>query len=332
MTEIKEIIDQKIWEEFILAQPESSFFQSWNWGEVQRGVWRLGVYDKDELVGVAQVVKITAKKGSYLQVRHGPILKEWKPVYLDALFKYLKKLGKEEKVWFLRMSPLLGKTVAQQNFFKERGFQEVVIPRLDASLAWVLDITKSEEDLLLEMRKTTRYLIHKAQKMGVKVFEGTKESDLQAFLNIYQTTAQRQHFVPHSGIKEEFLILGKAGQVKLLLAEYQEKIMAGALIVFYGKQAVYHHSGAILDSNIPAMYLLLWKAILEAKKENKSIFNFWGISPQDKPSDPWSGLTLFKTGFGGKTKEFLPAHDLPLSPFYSLTRLVETFWKMKRGY
>lgn len=342
MIEIKEIIEKNIWEEFVLGQPNNSFFQSWNWGEAQRNaqcpmpnaqcIWRIGIYDRDELVGIAQIVKITAKRGSYLHLRHGPILKEWQEEYFSALLKFLKGLGLKEKAWFIRMSPLIENSLGHKNFFRKFGFLPVVIPRLDASLSWVLEVNQSEKELLLKMRKTTRYLIHKAEKMGVVVYEAKEKDDFAVFSKIYRETAKRQHFVPHRGIEEEFSILGKADQAKLFLAKYQGKAMAGALIVFYGNQAVYHHSGSILDSSVPAMHSLLWKAILEAKKRGKTFFNFWGISPPDKRSDPWWGLTLFKTGFGGEAKEFLPAHDLPLSPFYRLTRFIETLWKIKRHY
>lgn len=352
MIEIKEITEKNVWEDFVLAQPENSFFQSWNWGEVQKKLktrfsarnllkasnseleilWRVGVFDNETLVGVAQVIKVIARRGNFLHLRHGPIFKSWKEESFNVLLKFLMELGIKEKVWFIRISPLIENLPDNKIFFKKFGFKPAVIPRLDASLAWVLDVTKSGEELLGKMRKTTRYLIHKAQKTGIIVYEGNKESDFDAFLKIYQETAQRQHFVPHLGIKEEFEILGKAGELKLFLAKYQEKIMAAALIVFYGNQAVYHHSGATLNSNIPAMHALLWQAICEAKKSGKTIFNFWGIGPLAEKSDPWWGLTLFKTGFGGKAREFLPTQDLPLSPLYSVTKLIETLWKMRRRY
>ncbi|RLE05174.1 MAG: peptidoglycan bridge formation protein FemAB, partial [Candidatus Aminicenantes bacterium] len=79
-------------------------------------------------------------------------------------------------------------------------------------------------------------------------------------------------------------------------------------------------------------YLLLWKAIQEAKKRNCEIFNFWGIAPKNKPKHPWQGLTFFKKGFGGYQKDLIHAQDLPMGRRYWLNWMVETFRRIKRGY
>lgn len=346
MISTKEINDKKVWEDFVLSQPQNSFFQSWAWGEVQeklktqpaqggsklKTLWRLGVYDEDNLVGVCQVVKMTAKRGNFLHLRHGPIFKTWRASYFNILVNDIKKIAKNEKIWFLRTSPLIEKSPKNQQFFQKRGFRPAPIPGQDAETAWILDITSSEEEILRGLRKSTRYLVRKGKKLGVKVVEGKTESDFSAFFRLYQETAKRQAFVPHQGLREEWEILGSQNLARLFLAKYQGKILAGALIVFYGNQVIYHHSGASLESDIPASHALLWEAICQAQKEGKPIFNFWGIAPASKPRHPWQGLTLFKMGFGGEMQEFIHAQDLPLSLFYWFTYLIETGRRIARGY
>jgi hypothetical protein len=55
---------------------EKTFCHSWNWGEFNNlmgdNVWRFGVFDGD-LIAVFQVIKIKARRGSFLFVPHGPI-------------------------------------------------------------------------------------------------------------------------------------------------------------------------------------------------------------------------------------------------------------------
>ncbi|TSC53662.1 MAG: hypothetical protein LiPW16_333 [Microgenomates group bacterium LiPW_16] len=341
MISIKEINDKKVWEDFVLSQPQNSFFQSWVWGEVQKAqgykIWRLGVFDGKRLVGICQVVKVTARRGSFFHLRHGPILAKWQAEYFDSLLTQIREIAGRENIWFIRTSPLLPNPPAggqkNQDFFKKRGFRPVPIPGQDAEIAWILDIMRPEEELLARMRKTTRYLIRKSQKLGVQVIEGKTEADFDSFFRLYQETAKRQGFVPHRGIREEWKILGKEGNLCLFLAKYQGKILASALIVFYGNQAIYHHSGSLGQfSDIPASYALLWEAIRESKNQGKTIFNFWGIAPPGKPHHPWQGLTLFKTGFGGEMQEFINAYDLPLTPFYWFTYFVETIRRISRGY
>ncbi len=113
--------------------------------------------------------------------------------------------------------------------------------------------------------------------------------------------------------------------------EHQGEVLAGAIILFWGNQAFYHH-GASVSTKIPASYLLQWKAIIEAQKRGIKVYNLWGIAPEDKPNHPWRGLTLFKKGFGGREIKYIHAHDFPLSPFYTLARTVETVRRIKKGY
>ena len=97
--------------------------------------------------------------------------------------------------------------------------------------------------------------------------------------------------------------------------------------------AIYHHAASDLSyKNIPANYLLLWEAILEAKRRGKTYFNLFGIAPENTKNHPWNGFTLFKTGFGGERVEYIHAMDLPLNILYWKTFLIDLLTKLKKGY
>ncbi len=83
---------------------------------------------------------------------------------------------------------------------------------------------------------------------------------------------------------------------------------------------------------MPAMYLLQWEVIKEAKKRNMTYYIFWGIAPNENRRHPWRGLTLFKTGFGGEKRVFMHAKDLPLSLWYWKTYAIDMLTKLKKGY
>ena len=77
--EIKEIKDKNIWEDFLFSVQEKTFLQSWNWGEFQEKmgnkVWRFGIFNNSgKLLSVALVVKLIAKRGTFLMVQHGPTI------------------------------------------------------------------------------------------------------------------------------------------------------------------------------------------------------------------------------------------------------------------
>lgn len=335
---MKEITDKTTWEAFLLNKNLSihPFFQSWNWGEVQEAlgnrIFRFGVYENSELVGVCLVVCINARRGKYFHLRHGPILLDF-TIHFPAFLSEIKKIAKEQKADFIRMSPVLDATSFDITYLQSLGFRNAPIHNMDAENAWVLDLEKSEDTLLAEMRKTTRYLIRKVQKMPIEIIQTKSLEDFTEFDKLYGITSKRHGFVPHRGMKEELEIFGKDDEAVLFMAKYEGRIIAGAIIIFYADQAIYHHAASDdAFRDIPAPYLLQWEIIKEAKKRGKAVYNFWGVIPENKPNHPWSGLTLFKTGFGGRRVNAIHAQDLPLTFSYWKTFSIETAWGMKRGY
>lgn len=345
MLKIEEIKNKKLWEEFLNKTEFYPFFQSWGFGEVQKklgfDILRFGLFEEKNVVSVFLIVDVKAKRGHYLHLRHGPVLNDFKEKYFDEIIDFTRKIGKERNAAFIRMSPQIlhlvqdnGKsTNPSEVFFKSRGFINAPIHNMDAQNCWVLNLNQTEEEMLKQMRKTHRYLIRKAQNMDIKIIRSKNLSDIENFINIYNQLSIRKHFVPHKGIKEEFEILAANDEAVLFLAEYQKKIISGALIVFIGNMAIYHH-GVSSDEyrEVPASYLIQWEAIREAKRRGKKIYNFWGIVPGNQPNHPWKGITLFKTGFGGKRLDFIHAQDLPLNIWYWKSFLIEYITKLKKGY
>lgn len=340
MFQVEEITKKGEWESF-LAKKEIAFFpffQSWNWGEVQRklgyNIVRRGIWKGRELVAVYQIIDVLAKRGHLLHLRHGPVLTPFNKTVFNFILQDVKNLAKKRNASFIRISPLIPKQSVGFEMFRKKGFINAPIHNMDAEVCWILDITKSEEELLKGMRKSHRYLIKKGFTINDLIIKKTKDiKDIESFLKLYKSLAHRRHFVPHSGMKEEFRIFGKEDQKVLFLAEFSKKVISGALIAFVGNTAIYRHSASDENyKNIPAMHSILWEAILEAKKRGKKFFNFWGIAPTDSKRHPWQGLTLFKTGFGGEKLEFLHSQDLPLNPWYFKTWAIEYLTKIMKGY
>src|SRR5690606_15201404 len=117
-----------------------------------------------------------------------------------------------------------------------------------------------------------------------------------------QDTVQRQEWTAYDKnyIRKEFEAFVKHDQANLFLAEYEGKIIAGAIFIYYQDQVYYHHSGSLTAyRKIPAPYLIQWKSIQEAKARGTRTYNFFGIARDDREDHPWHGLTFFKKGFGG---------------------------------
>jgi len=348
---IKELKDKKIWEDFLSRCADKTFLNSWNWGEFQERmgsasggkIWRLGVFEGDELVALALISKIKARRGTFLLVQHGPILEnsklqnpKSKTEILRILLEELKKIAEEEKADFIRMAPLLERNGENIEIFKRLGFRESPMHANAYEATWKLDITIPEEELLKNMRKTTRYLIRQAMKNQDIIIEKSDNPDnIETYQKLNKDVAKRQGFVPFSFeyVKNELELFSKDKQALLVFGKYRGETAAAALIVFWQGIGFYHQAASDYrydKFSIP--YLIQWEAIKEAKKRGCAIYDFWGyVNPQKTPEHPWAGPTLFKMGFGGEAFEYLKTQDFPLSKKYWLTYLFEKLRKTRRG-
>jgi lipid II:glycine glycyltransferase (peptidoglycan interpeptide bridge formation enzyme) len=341
--EIREIENKQIWENFLQQEKEKTFLQSWNWGEFQKimgnKIWRFGISGKEkELVAVSLVVKVEAKRGNFLFLPHGPIIKSQisnlKSQIFEIFLKKLKEIAKKEGCDFIRIAPVWKRVKENIEIFKNLGFKEAPL-HVHPELTWELDITLPEEKLLMQMRKTTRYLIRQGLKNpDLKIESSQRMEDVEIFNQLYQQTVERHGFTPFSldFLKNEVLAFLPDNQVSILLGKYKNEIVCGGIFIFWQKIAFYHHGASSLKyPKLPASYLLMWEAIKEAKKRKCEKFNFWGIAPKEKKNHPWKGLSLFKKGFGGSEKEYVKTQDFPLTSKYWLCYLVEKLRKIKRG-
>lgn len=334
---IKNIIDKDTWEKFILSKNEANFLQSWNWGEFHKNlgnaIYRSGFYDNGNLLGIMLSVVETAKRGKYLTVGAGPIIDWGNQELVKSFLEEIKKIAKETGCVFVRVRPQLASNDSSKNIFKKLGFVNAPM-HLHAELTSQLDIEKPEEELLANMRKTTRYEIKKAISLGIQIEASENPQKIKKFYELQMETAKRQKFVPFSFnfLHKQFEVFSKNNEALLYSAFYKNKLLAQAFIIFQKKEAVYHY-GASTDEgrHYPGAYLIQWEAIKEAKRRGLTRYNFWGVAPTDNPNHRFAGLSLFKRGFGGVDVQYLHAQDLIINkPRYFINYLIELLRKKIR--
>ncbi len=342
--DIEEIKNKEVWENFLAQCQEKTFLQSWNWGDFQKAmgnkIWRLGLYSNQELLSTVLILKIKAKRGKFLLIQHGPNIKtrikKQKEQILKALLEEIKKISKQENCSFVRISPLWERNEENEIIFKNFDFKESPMHANAYEATWKLDIRLSEEELMKNMRKTTRYLIRQADKnSNIEIIKSNKKEDVKLFAGLSQKVAGSQRFVPFSFefSKNEFETFAKNDQALLFLGKYRGRAIASALVVFWQNIGFYHQ--AALDPRyhkLPIAYLLQWEAIKEAKLRKCSFYDFWGyVDPRKYSRHPWAGPTFFKMGFGGKACEYVKTQDFPLSWKYWLVYAFEKIRRIKRG-
>jgi len=334
-----EVTQKEEWEAYVSSREEANFLSSWNWGDfhkrLDKQVFYRGYYQNKTLLGVSLLVKETAKRGKYLTIAGGPLL-DWKNQELiRAWVEDINSIAKREKCLFVRVRPQILDTPEHRHLFSSYRFKPSPM-HVTADLTLQLDLKQSQETLLAQMRKSTRYEIKKAEKLGIVVKTSSDPDEINQFYEHQLFLAKKHGFIPFGKkfLKTQFEIFSNENQA-LLFHSYdnQAGLLATAFIIMYGNEAVYHY-GISTDKNrrLPGSYACQWAAIKEAKKRGIERYNFWGIAPQEASNDHrFSGVSLFKRGFGGQEVAYLPAHDLATSAFYPFIKAFETFRAKKRN-
>ncbi|MFZ5365017.1 MAG: lipid II:glycine glycyltransferase FemX [Patescibacteria group bacterium] len=323
---VAESADIVSWEGFNQTLKSGSLLQSWNWGEFQKErqqkIWRLEVKDGEKTLAQMffwQHRYLIGQNGLYCP--RGPVVtdeilndQEKLAEVLKLLFDRVRQIAKENKALLFRIDPNviidLG-NAADKDFWRKNLAvdEEKIWPdifekqglkkskrEVQPAHTIMLDISKSEEELLADMNQKTRYNIRLAEKRGVEIIES---NDAKAFFELLKQTTSRQKFGAYP--LKYFEDILKFDFSKLYLAKYAGKFIAGILCVYYGKVATYLF-GASSDEyrNVMAPHLLQWRAILDAKKAGFDIYDFWGAAPAEskvKQEQSWQGITRFKQGF-----------------------------------
>jgi peptidoglycan pentaglycine glycine transferase (the first glycine) len=166
------------------------------------------------------------------------------------------------------------------------------------------------------LKPKTRYNIALATRRGVTVRHAGEES-LDAFLHLYQETAERDGFALRSAAYylDAWSAFLRAGQATLLLAEKDGRALAGVLPVAYGPVAYYLYGASAGESRRDmAPYLAQWESLMWARSRGCAVYDWWGGPASSSPADPLAGVARFKTAFGAELVTRLGAWDLPLSP------------------
>ena len=368
-----------------LAKAGASLLQSWNWGEFKKQagwsplrqtlVRRIAQWSAIS-VGVMSVQVLFRSLPrlpfpiSVAYIPRGPVAVGEGSVDARserAFWARVHRAAKKRGAIFLKVEPNveLGEGVTRADVDRKMlalGFRPS--GRLQPARTIVLDIDKSEDELLKAMKPKTRYNLRLAGRRGVVVRRAETLDDLRAFYQLLQVTGERDEFGIHTFPYYEHMwkVFGPGGDnsALVLLAEHPDERertegpVAGLMTLKFGREAIYMY-GASSNHGREHMpnYLLQWEAIRWAREQGCTVYDFWGIpdapaedgedsggsggnatSSADKGSDPVSpvnarsglrGVYWFKKGFGGREIEYPGAYD------YVYNRVGYALWMRWRG-
>ncbi len=276
-----------------------SILQSWAWGRFAESLnQKVHRFSGQDFVCLAVETELSMGK-KYIYCPRGPVGSA------DAAMVDLRHFETDHAIVFSRIEPS----------------QSVSLPRAvkdpQPANEWLLNLEKSEEELLIGMKPKTRYNINLAQRKGLVVREGDQK-DLLTLWQLFLETSQRNGFKLHpqnyylqmwDNLSPNFL--------KLLIAEYQGQPLAGMLMTMFGDTTTYLHGGSSVKlKEAMAPYLLHWEAIRLSKRLEYKHYDFGGIAPAGDERHAWAGITRFKKSFGGFEVTYPGAFDLIYSPIW----------------
>jgi hypothetical protein len=160
-----------------------------------------------------------------------------------------------------------------------------------------IDVSKEDKANLKQLRDSTRRNIDKAKKSGVIIEKKTDLNALKTFYSMHKKT-RKTHGVPPQPFAffeniHKYIIARGEGVV--ILAGHQNKIVAGAIFLSFGHEAVYKFGASSEDkSKIRPNNLVMWEAIKWCSENGISRLS---LGRTDLNS---TGLLQYKRGWGGK--------------------------------
>lgn len=313
---VVEDINRELWSEYWENIENSNLMQSWEYGDAKSVAegWllsRLVIKDGEgSPVALAQV--LIKKIGFFFKaarLNRGPILlTKGLPNSVDRVLsslevlKALKIESKRRKWVYFSVTPEIPFSPEMQDAVIKIGFRSRAIPSAGSSF---LQLACDEKFLMSSFHGKWRNMLRKSQKSNIVIsqFEG-EAIPISLVENVYKKLKAEKGF---NGISDSILhqiLTNKSfgNNVKVLVCSVSEITLkdsdpAGVLIsVHHGSTATYligytNQDGRKFNAN----YLMLWHAILNAKKSGLRYYDLGGLS-----SNTPTGIRKFKSGVNGR--------------------------------
>lgn len=277
---------------------------------------------------------------SVMYAPKGPIVRDWtNKSFREQIFHDLENFAKEANAIQLKIDPdlELGRGIPGEEGSSEDSNGPDILVEL-GQRGWsyspdqiqfrntvLVDLLEDEEQILARMKSKTRYNIRLSGRKGITVRLGN-EKDLANLFQMYAKTSVRGDFTIRN--EEYYLSLWRTFLkekslpeidpiAQPLIAEYEGKPVAGAVIFRFGDRAWYLHGMSLPEhSKKMAPHLIQWEAMRWAKSQGCSVYDMWGAPEVFEESDSMWGVYRFKRGFGGEVVRTMGAWDYPARPFF----------------
>ncbi len=242
-------------------------------------------------------------------VNHGPVCDD-ENLWQSMTGEFAARLALDNYS-YLEVSPdrlrIAGKNL-------EDGFTSLAWTRIGADrFSLRLDLTDGEDAIFGRFRKSSRYEVRHAERLGVSVAPAVSASEIEEFLTLHSRLSIRKGFPAASPEQIKAAVrwlIDDTRRGALLLARAEDAVRGGAVIARCGKRCSYL-LGATENDCYNVGHILQWNALLWAKAHGCDEYDFGGYTPGAKTGPAW-----FKAGFGGRVVRFAASYRKILRPGY----------------
>jgi peptidoglycan pentaglycine glycine transferase (the first glycine) len=222
----------------------------------------------------------------------------------NAAAEELAEKMRRERLTFLDVSPEWICESEQDRAQLENNsvWDRVGLPRISLRL----DLRKSDDEILAGFRKNSRYEVRRAERAGTQVSAAATETEVEDFLRLYRSTAERKGFRANSSKEVRRIVrwlTSEPSRGALLVARADGTICGGAVIARAGRRCWYVWGASGKQQHSAPGHILQWKALQWAKAHGCTEYDFGGYT-----QGAISGPAWFKEGFGGSVVHLTPVH------------------------
>lgn len=334
------------WDRFLENQVTGHYTQSSLWGELKAslgwGVCRILISEDRNLRGGAQLLtRRLPVWGKIGYISKGPVVSGNNPDIIHHIFRKLEEIARANSIYLLSIQPPCNDGLYEQSleYFHYEPSCYYIIPPSTV----VIDLSQTEDQILSQMKRTTRQNIRAAESRGVTIREGT-EADLNAFCELKRMTEARSSFLHYdqSYYNQAWRVFSPKNYLKLWIASFDGELLAGLMAIYFGQWVVFAWAGSSgVFPEKRSNDLLFWHAMLWGKTHGYRYCDLGGISPivadqlernQEPPDCKEKGIARYKLGFG-PMKTFPPSYDniYVLRPKWLVRKVIVLAWKKNRS-
>ena len=189
---------------------------------------------------------------------------------------------------------------------------------------FINDLSKPEEVLSKDIRKTFRQNIRKAATEGVEIKSGSEYADIAYDLVAETLNRSKVEFKSRAEFNRLLSELGP--NVKIFVAQHKGVVQACMVAPFSRYCAHNCYAGTRSEPVLGAMHMLHWEAMRDFRSMGVRRFDFQGVRIDPEKGSKQEGIANYKRGFGGElVKGF--AWRYPLHPLKSKVYTLAIRWK-----